>query len=79
VLSLPAVLDPEQIDPVGGGLLPGCGDADELALVGAGVGDPGGHQLPFGDHVVDLGVQVGERLVDHAKELLGLLALWLPK
>jgi hypothetical protein len=31
VLSLPAVLDPEQIDPVGGGLLPGCGDAEELA------------------------------------------------
>jgi hypothetical protein len=34
--------------------------------VGAGVGDPGGHQFPFGDDVVDLGVQVWEGLVDHA-------------
>ena len=32
VLGLPAVLDPEQVDSVGGGLLPGRGDAEELAL-----------------------------------------------
>src|SRR5215217_8517789 len=33
---------------------------------------PGGHQLPLGDHVVDLGVQVGEGLVrseEHTSEL----------
>ena len=41
--------------------------------MGAGVGDPGGHQFPFGDDVVDLGVQVWEGLVDHAEVLLGLL------
>src|SRR5918992_3212248 len=73
VLGLPAVLHAEEVDPVDGGLLAGRGDADKLALVGAGVGHPGGHQLSLGDHVVDLGVQVGEGLVDHAEELLGLL------
>jgi len=73
VLGLPAVLHPEDVDPVDGGLLPGRGDADKLALVGAGVGRPGGHQVPLGDHVVDLGVQVGEGLLDQAEELLGLL------
>ena len=31
---------------VGGGLFPSRGDADELALVGAGVGHPGGPRLP---------------------------------
>src|SRR5215216_2641373 len=73
VLGLPAVLHAEEVDPVDGGLCPGGGDADKLALVGAGVGHSGGHQLPLGDHVVDLGVQVGEGLLDHAEELLGLL------
>jgi hypothetical protein len=43
--------------------------------VGAGVGHPGGHQLSLGDHVVDLGVQIGEGLLDHAEELLGLLGV----
>jgi hypothetical protein len=35
----------------------------------------GGHQLALGDHIVDLGMQVGEGLVDHAEELLGLLGV----
>jgi len=46
VLGLSAVLHPEEVDPAGGGLLPGRGDADKLALVGAGVGHPGSHQWP---------------------------------
>src|SRR5512133_391320 len=44
MLRLSAVLHPEEVDPAGGGLLPGRGDADKLALVGAGVGHPGSHQ-----------------------------------
>src|SRR5215203_2052877 len=73
MLGLPTILHAEEVDPADGGLLPGRGDTDKLALVGAGVGHPGGHQLALGDHVVDLGVQIGEGLVDHAEELLGLL------
>jgi hypothetical protein len=75
VLGLPAVLHAEEVDPAGGGLPAGRGDADELALVGPGVGHPGGHQLTLGDHVVHLGVQVREGLVDHAEELPGLLGV----
>src|SRR5829696_7623188 len=64
MLSLLAVLHPEEVDPVDHGLLARRGDADKLVLVGAGVGHPGGHQLPLGDHVVDLGVQVGKGLLN---------------
>jgi hypothetical protein len=55
--------------------LPVAGDAEELILVGAGVGHPGGYQVALGDHVVDLGVQIREGLVGHAEELLGLLGV----
>jgi hypothetical protein len=75
MLSLLAVLHPEEVDPIDHGLLTRRGDADKLVLVGAGVGHPGGYQVSLGDHVVDLGVQVGEGLVDHAEELLGLLGV----
>jgi hypothetical protein len=73
MLGLLAVLHPEQVDPVDHGLLPGCRDAEELALVGAGVGHSGGHQLALGDHLVDLDPHLRGGLLDHAEELSGLL------
>jgi hypothetical protein len=73
MLDLLAVLHPEELDSVGGGLLPGRANAEELTLVGAGLGRPDGYRLPLGDHVMDLGAQVGEGRGDHVEELLGLL------
>jgi hypothetical protein len=73
MLGLAAALHSEEVHPAGGGLLPGCRDAEELALVGAGVGHSGGHQLALGDHLVDLDPHLREGLLDHAEELSGLL------
>jgi hypothetical protein len=75
MLSLLAILDPEEVDPAGSGLSPGRGDADKFALVGAGVGHPGSHQLALGDHVVDLDPHIREGLLNRAEELLGLLGV----
>jgi hypothetical protein len=75
MFGLLAVLHPEEVDPVDHGLLAGRGDADKLALVGAGVGHPAGHQLALGDHVVDLDPHIREGLLNRAEELLGLLGV----
>jgi hypothetical protein len=75
MLGLPAALHPEPVHPAGLGLPASGRHADKLALAGAGAGHPGGHQIPLGDHVVDLGVQIGKGLEEHPEELLGLLGV----
>jgi hypothetical protein len=60
-------------------VLPGGGDADKLALVGAAVGRSGGHQRALGDHGVDLDAQVGKGLEEPPDELLGLLGVLAPE
>jgi hypothetical protein len=79
VLGLLAVLHPEEVDPAGGGLLAGRRDADELVLVGAGVGDPGGPRSPSAITSWTSTRRSGKAWWTMPKNCLACSGFWLPK